>query len=226
MLLSRPRLLGGFLGLVTAVVSLGSGTLAWGAQTVRYGRCANVGTPLYNLGDINIFRVAFVDHDAYVACLASVGRRVVFTRASVTDPPTFEIDGVKTSGTWLAWSSSVVGHGVIQHSMNIMTERRGPNVIAAFGSPITPTSGPPAPTDNDQDMYSLVITTSGDYAWIAHGAAAPPAQGEIEGLYVPYGRDSSVLVDSGAAGSITNLKAEGTSITWLHSGTRMRKVLP
>jgi hypothetical protein len=180
-----------------------------------------VGVPLYNLGQINIFRVELVDHDAYVACLASIGRRVVFTRAAVTDPPTFEIDGVKASGPWLAWSSSVVGRGVSQHSMNVQTGHRGPTVVLAGASTITPTNGPPAPTNDHQNMYTLAITTTGDYAWIAHGSAPGPAAAAVDGLYVPDGEGGDRLVDSGPAGTIKSLRAQGESITWLHSGERM-----
>lgn len=207
--------------LATAATLSGVASASGGGAT-RFGRCGVVDTPIYGGAPLRVvvYRVALERHDTYVACATRTGRRRVIQRIPVTSgPPVSEIEGVYAHGIWLAWSFNPGAHTVVTGTLNVSTGARGPAVRLQFGAAITPTDGPPPPTDATDGlvMDTLVITKTGNYAWVSTGMS-PGSTTQQDALYVPNRRGGDRAIDTAPHGGITGLRAQGKTIYWRHRG--------
>jgi hypothetical protein len=208
----------------------GSVASASAGGPARFGRCGVIDTVIYGGSHLRVvvYRVTLEGHDTYLACATRTGRRRVIQRIPVSGgAPVSQIDGVYAQGTWLAWSYNPDAHTVVTRTLNVNTGARGPAVRLQFGAAITPTDGPPPPTDatNGLVMNTLVITTTGNYAWISTGTS-PGSATQQDALYVPTRNGSDRAIDTAPHGGITGLRAQGKTIYWHHAGAFRHAFLP
>lgn len=210
---------------VSLVPAIGASGASSRAGSV-FGRCEPGGILVdHNLA---LYTTTLQNHDTHTtACVLASGRRRVIEQALPTSTQFLAFIGDYARGTWLAWSSTSDGRTVATRTLNVQTGRRGPTVrVTSENGVITRRNGPPPDTEGRTGgtLVRLVITTTGDYAWIA--VRSNESGLPIAGLYVPDRRGGDRALDIGPVATITNLRVRGKTIRWLHNGSPRRAVLP
>lgn len=174
---------------------------------------------------ISVSRDTWESHFTYRACWRPGDRTRLLGREYVDARglPTSLVIGYAANGPWLVWGHRPApGHDgrYRMTSVNLATGRRGPTVSQPADDVSRDDSGP-IPIDDDAFRLYVVVTSHGNYVWLATNVASDSGR-RIDALYTTDGHGHARRIDQGSLGSIRGLRARGDRVTWTNGGRYRR----